>query len=296
MLSAMTPAYEIGFYQSILPLATDIVFFDDVPFSEPSNYAYDVQACGRCLPVCTIPYSSAPSHDYWNTGSDIYLLDPYPTSALVDRLFNSPTDPSSPGLGVLKHQLFLGLRGWDIHQVKPVNWPEGLQGCDAGAIPAMLRGQAQRVGEPRNSALVIINTSLAGTGPIDLSAATLFLRQVLTEADGAGEIVRGEGGAPFLPVLLAAGRGSKPNRATFKTEAGVRPIVTIEVTNRDRANGRLDFALTVNLASAPEAPDTCGDGSALLRTRLILDDHLHPPVAVNLEQPWRCNRSRLTAP
>jgi hypothetical protein len=79
--------------------------------------------------------------------------------------------------------------------------------------------------------------------------------------------------------------------------AGTRPIVTVEVTNRDVKTGRLAVSLTVHGAAMPETAEGCERGAtAVLRTRFVLDDRVNTPVAVNVEQPWKCNRSRLATP
>jgi hypothetical protein len=199
-----------------------------------------------------MPYDGAPTWSYLTTGSKdartIYLLDPYISATVAGQLFNSPTDQTAPGLGIFPPQLFQQIRGWSgLRQIKPVDWPDGLQGCDGPALrPLPLRGQASRVGTTSGAAQVTLDTTIAGTGPIDLSRASLFLRQVLLEADGVGELVQGAGGSSYLPLELVAARGSRPNRATFRTPAGARPILTVDVTNRDPETGRLAVSLSVH--------------------------------------------------
>jgi len=69
------------------------------------------------------------------------------------------------------------------------------------------------------------------------------------------------------------------------------------VTNRNVATGELQVSLTVNRAALPETAQGCAvDATAVLRTRFVLDDGIHPPVPFNVEQPWRCNQSRLKTP
>ncbi len=294
LIAAMTPAFEISFYQNLLPIASDIVFFEDVKFSDPGDYQWDTQACERCEPICQTPYSGAPSYDYWNSGGNIYLLDPYPSSTLAKRLFNSPTDSSAPGLGIFKPQLFQRIRGWGgLKEVKPVSWSDGLLGCSVGApAPLLFQGKAGTVGAA--SATVSLWGTVALTGPIDLSAATVFVRQVLTEADGGGELVLDGGGARFLPLELGADPGGKADRAVFQTAARTRPSLRLDVKNR---KGQLEVKLTVEHASIPQAPQSCGTGpSANLRHRLVLDDHRNAPVALNVEQPWQCRKGHLTTP
>jgi hypothetical protein len=66
-------------------------------------------------------------------------------------------------------------------------------------------------------------------------------------------------------------------------------------TTSDAAGGPLDVTLVVDRATVA-APEECQTGSsALLRTLSILDDRVNPPVAVNVEEPWRCQRDQLTA-
>jgi hypothetical protein len=42
--------------------------------------------------------------------------------------------------------------------------------------------------------------------------------------------------------------------------------------------------------------DTPHVRQALLRTRVILDDDVDAPVAVNVEEPWTCTLGQLAAP
>jgi hypothetical protein len=192
-----------------------------------------------------------------------------------------------------------GLADWDVWFFRHNFTQTGFRCSDLNPPrqPSAVRGQASKVGGPGDAGLVFIDATVTDAGPIDLSAARLVVSQVLVEADRAGELVRTAVGSPFLPLELTAARGSKPNRATFKTPAGARPIVNVEVTNRDVKSGRLAVSLSVNRARLPQTARACETGgTALLRTRIELDDGIHPPVTFSVERPWTCNRSRLATP
>jgi hypothetical protein len=133
------------------------------------------------------------------------------------------------------------------------------------------------------------------TAPIDLSKARVFLRQVLTEADAVGELLARGGGAQLLPVELTAGKGSKADHAIFETAPGARPSIRLEVRNRQPKDGQLEVKLTVGQATIL-APEGCGEGSALLRTRFIFEDHLGRSLPLNIEQRWQCKKDQLTTP
>jgi hypothetical protein len=306
--AALTPGFEIGFYQALLPVVTDVVFFGDVPFDSPRDYLYaKLVSCDRagCQWSCSTPYAGAPSGTFFAAGDDpwdLFLLDPYPSSTVTGRLFNSPGETSSPGLGILPAQLFSRIRGWGgLTQILPVNWSEYATSCPSSAPgPAprpVFKGKAEKVGASGDGGKVSFEGRLALTGALDLKAATVTVRELLDEATGAGELVRGAGGTPILPLTLAAGNGSKASQATFRTPTGTRPGLKLEVKNRDPRRGELEVKLTVERATMTVTPGACGPGSpAFLRTRFTLHDGVNEPVTLNVELPWRCDRDRLATP
>ncbi|SDW13756.1 hypothetical protein [Thiocapsa roseopersicina] len=189
-----------------------------------------------------------------------------------------------------------GLADWDVWFFRH-NFTQTGFTCKVLNGSSAMRGMASKVGVQGDRGLVVIRTTLEDVGQIDLSTATLVIQQVLMEPERAGEVVRNAGGGPFLPLELTAAQGSTPNRAIFRTPHGVRPIVTVEVAKRRRKTDSLAVNLAVNRTAMPQMPRACeAEGTALLRTRLVLDDGAQAPVFINVEQPWSCNRSGLATP
>ena len=70
----------------------------------------------------------------------------------------------------------------------------------------------------------------------------------------------------------------------------------MQVTH-DPKKGELGVKLEVDHATIPRAPEGCSAGaSVLLRTRFILDDHVNAPFALNVEEPWQCEKDQLKTP
>jgi hypothetical protein len=186
-----------------------------------------------------------------------------------------------------------GLADWDVWFFRHNFTQSGFKCSDLNASAAT-RGLATRVGTQGDRGRMMLRTSVDDVGQIDLSTAKLVVKEVLMEAERAGEVVRSIGGSPFLPLELTATRGSTPKRAIFRTPHGVRPLVTVEVAKPRRTSNSLTVRLAVNRTAMPQMPRACeAEGTAMLRTRLVLDDGMQAPVFINLEQPWSCRRSGL---
>jgi hypothetical protein len=132
IVQAMATGFEVGFYQRLLPLVYDIVYFPDVPFNESNDYGYLSGPCRH-------PYEDAPSNAYWTDGDGpytIYLLatpgTQYPSSALTDQLFKAP-DEEPAGLGIFKPRFFQSLGEWQgLRQVLPEEWDRRTAKCFLG--------------------------------------------------------------------------------------------------------------------------------------------------------------------
>jgi len=119
----------------------------------------------------------------------------------------------------------------------------------------------------------------------------------LLQESGTGELVHGQAGASFLPLTLAASKGSTATSATFATPAKTQPRVQLEVKQPDPKQARLEFTLTVDHAAIPQGPVQYQSGDqAMLTTSFLLDDHVHTPVVVTPKLPWRCSKSELETP
>src|SRR5262249_52782357 len=94
---------------------------------------------------------------------------------------------------------------------------------------ASLTGSATGVGSDTDNGSIRLQGKFTATDPVALNEATLTLTSVLDEVGGAGELVRGTGGAVVLPLTLTARAGGKATDAIYETSSGVRPIVWAEI-------------------------------------------------------------------
>jgi hypothetical protein len=159
-------------------------------------------------------------------------------------------------------------------------------------------GKAEQVGGGAEKGKVSFSGKVPAAGTLDLRVATVTVTALLREI-GGGELVRGGGGAAFLPVTLRARRGSKATAAIFETPAGVRPSVEIEVKQRDPKKGEVEFSLKVDRATIPLAPKGCdprGGNAVRLRTSIAIEDSSRKALEVNPELSWRCGRNELRTP
>lgn len=153
-----------------------------------------------------------------------------------------------------------------------------------------LTGKAQPVGAVTNKASMNLTGQFTLDGTIDLSRSTLTLGDLLNEVGGAGELLRGTGGANLFPLTLLPRRGGSANKATFETPSGVQPRVQVKVETRDPAMGLVEFRLRVDSATIPQAPLHCAGGpppTTGLLTSFTLNDSFDPPVftAQDLHSP-----------
>ena len=169
---------------------------------------------------------------------------------------------------------------------------------DCPPAPGKFAGKAEGVGGGAEKGKVSFSGKVPAAGTLDLRVATVTVTALLREI-GGGELVRGGGGAPFLPVTLRARRGSKATAAIFETPAGVRPSVEIEVKQRDPKKGEVEFSLKVDRATIPLAPKGCdprGRNAVRLRTSIAIEDSSRKVLEVNPELSWRCGRNELRTP
>src|SRR5262249_48748573 len=133
--------------------------------------------------------------------------------------------------------------------------------------------------------------------PVQLRAATATINGLLGDG-GAGELVRGPGGAPFLPLTLLARRGGKATEAIFETPSGARPHVRLEVKQRNPKEGRLEFTLKVERASILRPPGACaaGAGPATLGASIAIGGTPPAPIDLSPVLTWRCGGSELATP
>ncbi len=161
-----------------------------------------------------------------------------------------------------------------------------------------LTGSASRVGvvplpgkDTGAQVNVVGKSGLAG--PVNLASSRLTIERLLDEGGGggAGELAKGTGGADILPITLAARPGSTANAAIFETPPRSRPILRIEIKNRDPRKALLEFTLRLDGAAIPAFPALCAGSSPAthLATSFRIDDGVNPPVVVSTVRAWRCS-------
>lgn len=162
-----------------------------------------------------------------------------------------------------------------------------------------LEGRVTAVGAGKDTASVRLKGQFTAGSAIALDQATLTISALFDEADGAGELVRGNGGATLLPLTLGARGGSTPTAAIYQTATGVRPVVWAEVKNRDPETGRIEFSIKVDRETIPVGPALCSTGSPSateLTTQFNLQVGTGAPVGVEVVVPWQCLGTELRTP
>ncbi|HEV8437730.1 MAG TPA: SBBP repeat-containing protein [Methylomirabilota bacterium] len=166
------------------------------------------------------------------------------------------------------------------------------------AAAATLQGSATAVGAGTDSASIRLQAQFTATDAVSLDQATLTLEALLDEVGGAGELVKGGGGAVLLPLLLTARAGGKPTDAIYQTPSGVRPVVWAEVKIRDPKTGLMEAYIKLDRATIPIGPASCAGSPATtrLRTSFSVQSNGGAPVGVDLTLPWRCLGTELKTP
>lgn len=130
------------------------------------------------------------------------------------------------------------------------------------------------------------------TTDVDLRWGAAAVGVLLEEAGGAGELVRGPGGAPALPIPLFHVRRDKRGKgAVFATVEG-SPDPECKLKLERKARGDVEFQLDCkrgNGSTIPLPPTLCSSGSrpaTNLRTVLWLE--LGSFIAVDVTTPWMC--------
>jgi hypothetical protein len=100
-----------------------------------------------------------------------------------------------------------------------------------------LEGSASGIGSGTDNGSVRVSGQFTAEESLSLDQATLTVTALLLESGGAGELVRGAGGAALLPLTLPARAGSTPTAAIYQTPSGVRPVVRAEMKSRDPHTG-----------------------------------------------------------
>lgn len=227
-----------------------------------------------------------------------------PEKTTVDAVFAqvSPQCTYHPGtLSAWKYGCSLGVGPEIFHQAG--GWQFAANQLDVIARQfrtgrGEFAGKAEGVGGGAEKGKVSFSGKVPVIGTPDLRVATVTVTALLREI-GGGELVRGGGGAPFLPVTLRPRRGSKATAAIFETPAGVRPSVEIEVKQRDPKKAEVEFSLKVDRASIPLTPKGCdlqGGNAVPLGTRVAIEDSSRKSLEVTPELSWRCGRNALRTP
>jgi alpha-tubulin suppressor-like RCC1 family protein len=160
-----------------------------------------------------------------------------------------------------------------------------------------LEGSASGIGTGTDNGSVRVTGLFTAEDSVSLDQATLTVSALLLEAGGAGELVRGAGGAALVPLTLVARAGATPTAAIYQTASGVRPVVRAEVKSRDADSGIMEYLLTVDRATIPALPAGCSAAAATtsLRTRFSLKVGAET-LELDLTVPWRCLGTQLRTP
>ena len=132
---------------------------------------------------------------------------------------------------------------------------------------------------------------------IELHRANLSFNKLLSEDNGAGELVRdANGAASKFPVVLATLGGSKASNGLYATQGTKSPRVRVQVKAVKAKVPTAKFVITVDRTRITN-PAACRDNKsvAVLHTRLTANDGTHPAAAFDASLDWKCHRGgRLT--
>lgn len=126
-VNALTNAFTVSFYQTLMASKYQMVAFNGVPFSNPSSYEYNFDcqtSMGVKLCACSGQVYSPPASDLFNFGSNILMaISPsdgsYPSTALTNKLFNT--------MHLYSPDFFFTVRGWStIAGTLPQGWSDYL--------------------------------------------------------------------------------------------------------------------------------------------------------------------------
>jgi len=158
-----------------------------------------------------------------------------------------------------------------------------------------LAGSAEKVGSGGPNGKVSLHGKQPLGGALDLSTASLTLQNVLTEGNGAGELLHAGNGASSLPQRLTARVGSTATQARFESAPAAQPKFRVEVKNRDPKKGIVEVTLKAeDGVIAPSRRCAASSQRTSMTTRLTLDDGVHPAQVLVWTQPWQCEGDRLT--
>jgi len=183
-------------------------------------------------------------------------------------------------------------------QLVPVSLVSGME----ETVVDKLSGKANHVGTATSGSSarhgdIRISGRFRVGGDLDLEASNAVIEDLLNEMDSAGELVRGRGGEPALPILLRlASYKPRLGQATYKTiGAGLHPSCRLKI--KPRSQQLFDFSLQCKAADGLtilEAPEKCGKSPSPttdLMTNFIIN--AAGPVMVRTLQPWTCLKTHV---
>ncbi|HXJ80285.1 MAG TPA: hypothetical protein VMS64_16590, partial [Candidatus Methylomirabilis sp.] len=180
-------------------------------------------------------------------------------------------------------------------------------GGSTRTVASAVNGKAQNVADPQANGSVRITGRFTAPSAIQLDKATVTIKDLLDELGGAGELSERPGGGALLPLLLSASKGSKPNAATYQTDQGTSPSVSVDIRyiglnqpqlSSVQSKQPMQFTIVVDHDSMPNGPQECAGNPlvANLQTSFTIDDGSGNPVAVGALLPWKCHPHDLQVP
>ena len=130
------------------------------------------------------------------------------------------------------------------------------------------------------------------SGDLDLAVSSVVVQDLLNEMGGAGELLRGKGGEPALPIpLRLTSYRSRRGPARYKAiGAGLHPSCRLKIRSRSRQV--FEFSLRckgAEVPTIPAPPQLCSEGprpTTNLMTSFVIN--AVKPVMVKTVKPWRC--------
>lgn len=178
---------------------------------------------------------------------------------------------------------FYGTTPCPVSHVTPSPHPAAFKG----------RGQATAVGTGGAGTLTLTG-KLTLPRAVNTATVKLAVWHLLSPAASRTELVRGDGGAEFVPRAFAALPGNKPGQLVFASAGDDKPTLRMTVQNLTPKRGKTRFTLSIDAATITPPP-SCAEGgtTAMLTTLFGFEDGGDPPVVVEATLPWRCQGTTL---
>jgi hypothetical protein len=163
-------------------------------------------------------------------------------------------------------------------------------------------GTADNVDSNKTNGEVTIKGQFTVPSGIDLQRTFLTIQKLVSEDEGAGELIRdAQGRTPQLPITPVTNPGGNAYEATYQTKSGATPRVRVKIALNKKVptQGQLQMVVDKTRIISPNAC-TGNPPRTQLHTRILADDTANPanpPAVFDVTLSWKCGKGgKLTTP